>query len=134
MIESKTLQSSFNKDLEEINKVHILCIARSFIITGDRQRYQCAHINTIRLHSGSESNPQSWCGEFLNTVMQNTQHSWSSWTLDAMPSFMAEWYRKQSIPDAYRDVRTRVDEDYKKLTSTLLNFVRKTIHHIIRTI
>ena len=34
MIESKMLTSAFNKDAEEINKVYILCIARSFIVTG----------------------------------------------------------------------------------------------------
>ena len=34
MIESKLLTSAFNKDSEEINKVYILCIARSFIVTG----------------------------------------------------------------------------------------------------
>jgi len=34
LIDSKMLQSVFTKESEEINKVFILCIARSFIITG----------------------------------------------------------------------------------------------------
>ena len=36
MIESKMLNSTFNKEAEEINKVYILCIARSFIVTGKK--------------------------------------------------------------------------------------------------
>lgn len=66
---------------------------------------------------GSESMPVSWCTEFLSTIMQVTQHSWSASTFDAMPAFMSEWYRAHQVGDAYRDIRTRVDEDYKKLTS-----------------
>jgi hypothetical protein len=34
LIDSKMLQSVFTKESEEINKVFILCIARSFIVTG----------------------------------------------------------------------------------------------------
>ena len=36
-----------------------------------------------------------------------------------MPAFMSEWYRAHPISDLYRDIRARVDEDYKKLTSAL---------------
>ena len=64
--------------------------------------------------------PVSWCTEFLSTIMQVTQHSWSASTLDAMPTFMSEWYRAHPVGDSYRDIRTRVDEDYKKLTSNIL--------------
>ncbi|CAF0910266.1 unnamed protein product [Adineta steineri] len=100
LIDSKMLQSVFTKESEEINKVFILCIARSFIITG------------------SESMPAPWCTDFLTHVMQLTPHGWSASTLDAMPTFMAEWYRAHQINDAYRDIRARVDEDYKKLTNS----------------
>jgi hypothetical protein len=34
LIDSKMLQSVFTKESEEINKVFILCMARSFIVTG----------------------------------------------------------------------------------------------------
>ena len=64
--------------------------------------------------------PVSWCTEFLNTIMQITQHTWSASTLESMPAFMSEWYRAHPINDLYRDIRARVDEDYKKLTSALL--------------
>ena len=37
-----------------------------------------------------------------------------------MPAFMSEWYRAHPINDLYRDIRARVDEDYKKLTSASL--------------
>lgn len=66
---------------------------------------------------GSESMPVQWCTEFLAHIMQVTPHAWSASTLEAMPGFMAEWYRAHQINDAYRDIRARVDEDYKKLTS-----------------
>lgn len=61
--------------------------------------------------------PIPWCTEFLNTIMQITPHSWSASTLDAMPSCISDWYRTHPTADTYREIRTRVDEDYKKLTS-----------------
>lgn len=67
---------------------------------------------------GSESMPVPWCTDFLTHIMQITPHAWSASTLDAMPTFMAEWYRGHQINDAYRDIRARVDEDYKKLTNS----------------
>jgi len=54
--------------------------------------------------------------------LQLTPHGWSASTLDSMPTFMAEWYRAHQINDAYRDIRARVDDDYKKLTSKILFF------------
>jgi hypothetical protein len=39
-----------------------------------------------------------------------------------MPTFMADWYRAHPINDAYRDIRARVDDDYKKLTSKIFFF------------
>ncbi|CAF2042555.1 unnamed protein product [Rotaria magnacalcarata] len=100
LIDSKMLQSVFTKESEEINKVFILCIARSFIVTG------------------SESMPVPWCTEFLSYIMQLTQHAWSASTLETMPTFMADWYRAHPINDVYRDIRARVDDDYKKLTNS----------------
>lgn len=96
------LQSVFTKESEEINKVFILCIARSFLVTG------------------SESMPAAWCTEFLTHIMQITPHSWSASTLETMPAFMADWYRAHPANDAYRDIRARVDDDYKKLTSEIV--------------
>lgn len=61
--------------------------------------------------------PVPWCTDFLGHIMQITPHGWSASTLETMPKFMAEWYRPHTINDAYRDIRARVDEDYKKLTS-----------------
>ncbi|CAF0830899.1 unnamed protein product [Rotaria sordida] len=100
LIDSKMLQSVFTKESEEINKVFILCIARSFIVTG------------------SESMPVPWCTDFLTHIMQITPHGWSASTLETMPTFMAEWYRAHPINDIYRDIRARVDDDYKKLTNS----------------
>jgi hypothetical protein len=54
--------------------------------------------------------------------LQLTPHGWSASTLDSMPTFMAEWYRAHQINDAYRDIRARVDDDYKKLTSKIVFF------------
>jgi hypothetical protein len=43
--------------------------------------------------------------------------------LETMPTFMADWYRAHPINDAYRDIRARVDDDYKKLTSKMFFFL-----------
>jgi hypothetical protein len=72
---------------------------------------------------GSESITVPWCTDFLAYIMQITPHAWSASTLEAMPTFMAEWYRAHQIGDAYRDIRARVDDDYKKLTSKILFFI-----------
>lgn len=61
--------------------------------------------------------PVPWCTDFLNHIMQITPHGWSGSTLESMPAFMTDWYRTHQINDAYRDIRARVDDDYKKLTS-----------------
>lgn len=71
------------------------------------------------LFKGSESMPVPWCTDFLNYIMQLTQHAWSASTLETMPTFMAEWYRAHAINDIYRDIRARVDDDYKKLASKI---------------
>ena len=71
---------------------------------------------------GSESVPVPWCTDFLSHIMQATPHAWSTLTLESMPPFMNEWYRAHSTTDIYRDIRTRVDDDYKKLTSRIMIF------------
>jgi hypothetical protein len=63
--------------------------------------------------------PISWCTDFLSQIQKITPHAWSASTLESMPTFMAEWYRANPISDAYRDIRARVDDDYKKLTSKI---------------
>lgn len=68
---------------------------------------------------GSESIPVTWCTDFLTNIMQITPHGWSASTLETMPTFMADWYRAHQTSDAYRDIRARVDDDYKKLTSEI---------------
>jgi hypothetical protein len=73
---------------------------------------------------GSESMPVPWCTDFLTHIGQITPHAWSASTLEAMPTFMAEWYRAHPINDAYRDIRARVDDDYKKLTSNFSFYLR----------
>jgi hypothetical protein len=81
--------------------------------------------NKIELYfffQGSESMPVPWCTDFLAHILQITPHGWSASTLDSMPTFMAEWYRAHQINDAYRDIRARVDDDYKKLTSKNIIF------------
>jgi mediator of RNA polymerase II transcription subunit 23 len=117
------LQTVFTKESEEINKVFILCIARSFIVTGLLER---VNLEIKRIFpssfSGSESMPVPWCTEFLSNILQITPHAWSASTLEAMPTFMSEWYRAHTINDAYRDIRARVDEDFKKLTSKFFHF------------
>jgi hypothetical protein len=81
------------------------------------------HLLIFFIFKGSESMPVPWCTDFLAHIHQITPHGWSASTLDAMPTFMAEWYRAHTVNDIYRDIRARVDDDYKKLTSGFDIFV-----------
>lgn len=73
--EPKTLVSA---ESEELNRALILTLARSMHITG----------------TGNDSQSGMWCKELLNTIMQNTPHSWAAHTLQCFPAFLSEYFQQ----------------------------------------
>lgn len=75
--EPKTLVSA---ESEELNRALILTLARSMHITG----------------TGNDSQSGLWCKELLNTIMQNTPHSWAAHTLQCFPTFLSEYFTQNA--------------------------------------
>lgn len=77
--EPKTLVSA---ESEELNRALVLTLARSMHVTG----------------TGGDPVSGSWCRELLNTIMQNTPHSWANHTLICFPSALQEFFQQNSVP------------------------------------
>ncbi|XP_008216794.1 mediator of RNA polymerase II transcription subunit 23 [Nasonia vitripennis] len=100
--EPKTLVSA---DSEELNRALVLTIARSMHITGtggDTNR----DVNSI------------WCKDLLNTIMQNTPHSWAEHTLRCFPPALSEFFQQNSIPkEEKQQIKKAVEEEYRNWAS-----------------
>lgn len=85
---------------EELNRVLILTIARSM------------HI----MNSGDDL--QSWCKELLNTIMQNTPHSWATQSLACFPPVLSEFFAHNNHPLENKQLlKKSVEEEYRNWTS-----------------
>ncbi|XP_014210784.1 mediator of RNA polymerase II transcription subunit 23-like isoform X2 [Copidosoma floridanum] len=97
--EPKTLVSA---DSEELNRALVLTLARSMHITG----------------TGSDSISGTWCKELLNTIMQNTPHSWADHTLQCFPPTLSEFFQQNSIPkEEKQQIKKAVEEEYRNWAS-----------------
>lgn len=55
----------------------------------------------ILLGTGGDTNRDVnsiWCKDLLNTIMQNTPHSWAEHTLRCFPPALSEFFQQNSIP------------------------------------
>lgn len=77
--EPKTLVSA---ESEELNRALVLTLARSMHVTG----------------TGTDSASGAWCKELLNTIMQNTPHSWAQHTLQFFPPVLNDFFQQNSVP------------------------------------
>nr|CAD7258673.1 unnamed protein product [Timema shepardi] len=76
--EPKTLVSA---ESEELNRALVLTLARSMHVTG----------------TGCETLSGTWCKDLLNTIMQNTPHSWANHTLQCFPPVLNEFFQQNSV-------------------------------------
>lgn len=82
---------------EELNKVLILTLARAIHITG------------------SETLSVGWCREILSTIMQQTPHSWSSFTLQCFPPLLSEFFQQYQVNKENKaQLKRSVEEEYRK--------------------
>ncbi|XP_074597338.1 mediator complex subunit 23 [Brevipalpus obovatus] len=85
-----------SNESEELNKVFILTLARTIHVTG----YDS-------LIDG--------CKELLQTVMQSTPLTWSSFTLECFPSAVAEYYQQiGTTKENNSQLAQSVDEEHRK--------------------
>ncbi|KAF7988683.1 hypothetical protein HCN44_001256 [Aphidius gifuensis] len=97
--EPKTLVSS---ESEELNRALVLTLARSMHITS----------------TGADSLNGTWCKELLNTIMQNTPHSWANHTLQCFPHVLSEFFQQNSIPrENKQQIKKAVEEEYRNWAS-----------------
>ncbi|KAH0534921.1 mediator of RNA polymerase II transcription subunit 23 [Cotesia glomerata] len=97
--EPKTLVSS---ESEELNRALVLTLARSMHITS----------------TGADSLSGTWCKELLNTIMQNTPHSWANHTLQCFPPVLSEFFQQNSVPwENKQQIKKAVEEEYRNWAS-----------------
>ncbi|KAL7298235.1 mediator of RNA polymerase II transcription subunit 23 [Trichogramma pretiosum] len=96
--EPKTLVSA---DSEELNRALVITLARSMHITG------------IGGDTGG-----TWCKDLLNTIMQNTPHSWADHTLQCFPPILSEFFQQNSIKEEEKQqIKKAVEEEYRNWAS-----------------
>lgn len=50
------------------------------------------------LGTGSDTLSGTWCKDLLDTIMQNTPHTWAYHTLQCFPPSLSEFFKQNSIP------------------------------------
>uniref|UniRef100_T1HR14 Mediator of RNA polymerase II transcription subunit 23 n=1 Tax=Rhodnius prolixus TaxID=13249 RepID=T1HR14_RHOPR len=97
--EPKTLVSA---ESEELNRALVLTLARSMHVTG----------------TGTDSASGAWCKELLNTIMQNTPHSWAQHTLQFFPPVLNDFFQQNSVPkENKQQLKKAVEEEYRNWAS-----------------
>ncbi|XP_066992222.1 mediator of RNA polymerase II transcription subunit 23 isoform X2 [Anabrus simplex] len=97
--EPKTLVSA---ESEELNRALVLTLARSMHVTG----------------TGSETLSGTWCKDLLNTIMQNTPHSWANHTLQCFPPVLNEFFQQNNVSRENKpQLKKAVEEEYRNWTS-----------------
>uniref|UniRef100_T1J7Z5 Mediator of RNA polymerase II transcription subunit 23 n=1 Tax=Strigamia maritima TaxID=126957 RepID=T1J7Z5_STRMM len=93
-------KSLLSAESEELNRALVLTLARAMHVTG------------------SESLSGTWCRDILSTIMQNTAHSWSSFTLVCFPPVLADFFQQYPVPKENKaQLKQRVEEEYRKWKS-----------------
>lgn len=97
--EPKTLVSA---ESEELNRALVLTLARSMHVTG----------------TGSEALSGTWCKDLLNTIYQNTPHSWANHTLQCFPPVLNEFFQQNNAPrENKQQLKKAVEEEYRNWSS-----------------
>lgn len=87
---------------EELNRALVLTLARSMHITG----------------TGNDKSQNGWCKELLNTIMQNTPHTWANHTLEYFPVVLREFFLQNRVPmENQHQLKKAVEEEYRNWAS-----------------
>lgn len=70
----------------------------------------------------------NWWKDILTTIMQNTPHSWSSFTLGCFPQPLTDFFFQFQIPKENKaQLKRSVEEEYRKWKSMLVLLMLLTI-------
>lgn len=94
-----------SNDSEELNRVLVLTLARSMVITG---------MEDETMGNGN----LSYLMDLLQTIMKNTPHNWSSHTKQSFPKILADFYANHSVAvDDKQQVKKAIEEEYRNWLS-----------------
>lgn len=69
-------------------------------------------------NTGNDSASNMWCKDLLQQIMQNTPHTWSSYTLQCFPSFLKEFFNQCNIQKENKiNLKKSVEEEYRNWVS-----------------
>ena len=57
----------------------------------------CCICNFLLIGTGGDTVNGTWCKDLLNTIMQNTPHSWADHTLQCFPPILSEFFQQNKI-------------------------------------
>lgn len=100
--EPKTPGNIVSAESEELNRALILTLARSMQITG----------------TGNDPQSSTWCKDLLNSIMQNTPHTWSQHTLQCFPPVLNDFFVQHNVQKENKQLlKKSVDEEYRNWAS-----------------
>lgn len=87
---------------EELNRALVLTLARSMHITG----------------TGTDLSQNVWCKDLLNTIMQNTPHTWAKHTLEYFPPVLKDFFEQNRMQTENQiTLKKAVEEEYRNWAS-----------------
>lgn len=105
LTEPKNLASIVSNDSEELNRVLVLTLSRSMVITG---------MENEAIGNGN----LSYLMDLLQVIMKNTPHNWSSHTKQIFPKVLSDFYANHSVQvEDKQQVKKSIEEEYRNWLS-----------------
>jgi mediator of RNA polymerase II transcription subunit 23 len=105
LTEPKNLASMVSSDSEELNRVLVLTMSRSMVITG------------MENETSSGAN-MGYLMDLLQVVMKNTPHNWTPVTKQCFPKVLQEFYTNHNIPsEDMAQLKNSIEEEYRNWQS-----------------
>lgn len=104
LTEPKNLTSIVSADNEELNRVLILTLSRSIVITG--------------MENETTNGNLSYLMDLLQVVMKNTPHNWSSHTKQSFPKVLVDFYANHTVSqEEKQQIKKTVDDEHRNWQS-----------------
>jgi mediator of RNA polymerase II transcription subunit 23 len=105
LTEPKNLASMVSDSSEELNRVLILTLSRSMIITGME-------------NESTGSGNLGYLNDLLQVIMKNTPHNWSTHTKQSFPKVLVDFYANHSHPaEDKQQMKKLIEEEYRNWLS-----------------
>lgn len=107
LTEPKNLASIVSSDSEELNRVLILTLSRSMIITSTGSEVESTGYGNM-----------AYLMDLLQVIMKNTPHNWSSYTKQCFPRVLAEFYTNHNVAiEDRQQLKKSIEEEYRNWLS-----------------